>query len=80
MLTRRELLAGAAVFSSTTAASFALTGLKARARSLASPENAAPEVIAKPIATGIEKHKLDLAERPTAKPCFNDKTLPLRTF
>jgi FtsP/CotA-like multicopper oxidase with cupredoxin domain len=80
MLTRRELLAGAAVFSSTAAASFALTGLKAGARGLQAPENAAPEVIARPIATGIEKLKLDLAERPTALPCFDGKTLPLWTF
>jgi hypothetical protein len=32
MLTRRELLAGVAVFSSSTAASFALTGFAAGAR------------------------------------------------
>jgi len=70
MLTRRQLLAGAAVFSSSTAASFALTGFRAGAR----------EVIGHPIATGAKSVAFDLAERPTALPCFNGKTLPLWTF
>ena len=70
MLTRRQLLAGAAVFSSSTAASFALTGLSAGAR----------EVIALPTATGTKSVAFDIAERPAALPCFNGKTLPLWTF
>ena len=70
MLTRRQLLAGAAVFSSSTAASFVLTGSTAGAR----------EVIARPTATGTESVAFELAERPAALPCFSGKTLPLWTF
>jgi FtsP/CotA-like multicopper oxidase with cupredoxin domain len=76
MLTRRQLLAGAAVFSSSTAASFTLTGLEARTRDV----SVVPDVPARPIATGTKNIAFDLAERPTALPCFNGKTLPLWTF
>jgi FtsP/CotA-like multicopper oxidase with cupredoxin domain len=41
---------------------------------------AAREVIATPIAHDTKKLFLDLAERPTALPCFNGHTLPLWTF
>ena len=71
MLTRRQLLAGAAVFSSSTATSFLLTGLDAAG---------AREVIARPVATGTKSAAFELAERPTALPCFDGKTLPLWTF
>ena len=74
MLTRRQLLAGAAVFSSSTAASFALTGFTAGARDVTR------ELIGHPTATGTKSVAFDLAERPTALPCFNGKTLPLWTF
>jgi FtsP/CotA-like multicopper oxidase with cupredoxin domain len=71
MLTRRQLLAGAAVFSSSTATSFMLTGLDAAG---------AREVIARPTATGTKSVAFELAERPTALPCFDGKTLPTWTF
>lgn len=71
MLTRRELLTGAAAFSGSAAAVFAFGGGKAVAR--------AP-VIAQPIAHDTKKLVLDLAERPAALPCFDGKTLPLWTF
>jgi hypothetical protein len=71
MVTRRELLAGVAAFSGSAAASFAFTSRQ---------EAAAREVIARPIATGTKSVAFDLAERPTALPCFDGKTLPLWTF
>ena len=70
MLTRRDLAIGAAAFAGSAAAGFALTGRKVEAR----------EVIAEPIAHGTKSIVFDLAERPTALPCFNGKTLPLWTF
>jgi len=71
MISRRDLLAGAAAFSGSAAVSFALSGRNAIARE---------PVIAQPMAQGTKHLLLDLAERPTALPCFDGKTLPLWTF
>ncbi|MET1045458.1 MAG: multicopper oxidase family protein [Hyphomicrobium sp.] len=71
MVTRRELLVGAAAFSGSAAVGvFAVGRTSVEAR----------EVIAEPIAHGVKSLSLDLAERPTALPCFGGKTLPLWTF
>jgi FtsP/CotA-like multicopper oxidase with cupredoxin domain len=71
MVTRRELLAGVAAFSGSAAASFAFAKQRPVPRE---------PVIAQPIAHDTKKLLLDLAERPTALPCCNGKTLPLWTF
>ncbi|MBA2126625.1 copper oxidase [Hyphomicrobium methylovorum] len=73
--TRRQFVAGAAAFSGGVAASFAGTAYVARAR-----DALTPEIVAEPIASGVKHLALDLAERPTALPCFNGATLPLWTF
>lgn len=70
MVTRRDLIAGAAAFSGSAAAGFLAVGRKVEAR----------EVIAEPIAKGVKAVTFDLAERPTSLPCFGGKTLPLWTF
>jgi FtsP/CotA-like multicopper oxidase with cupredoxin domain len=71
MVTRRELMVGAAAFSGAmTAGVYAVGRTKVEAR----------EVFARPIADGVKSLTLDLAERPTALPCFGGKTLPLWTF
>ncbi|MET0407521.1 MAG: multicopper oxidase family protein, partial [Hyphomicrobium sp.] len=71
MVTRRELLVGTAAFSGSAAVGvFAVGRTSVEAR----------EVIAEPIAHGVKSLSLDLAERPTALPCFGGKTLPLWTF
>src|SRR3569623_1701386 len=71
MLTRREAMSGEAAIAGCTAA-----GAIAIGRTAAEPR----EVIAKPVAHGVKSIALDLAERPTALPCFNGKVLPLWTF
>jgi FtsP/CotA-like multicopper oxidase with cupredoxin domain len=70
MVTRRDVIVGAAAFSGSAAASFSLVGRPAKAKT----------IIAEPIATGVKKLELDLAERPAVLPCFDGKTLPLWTF
>ena len=71
MATRRQLLAGAA----------ALTGGAALPFFLRRPTIAqAREIIAEPVASGVHKVAFDLAERPTALPCFDGHTLPMWTF
>ena len=70
MVTRRDLIAGAAAFSGSAAAGFLAVGRKVEAR----------EIIAEPMATGVKAVTFDLAERPTALPCFGGKMLPLWTF
>ncbi len=70
MLRRRDVLIGGAAFAGSGAAGFLAVGHKVQAR----------EVLAQPIAHGVKSLALDLAERPTALPCFDGKTLPLWTF
>ncbi len=75
MVTRRDLIAGAAAFSGSAAAGFLAVGRRVEAGA-GDPQ----EVIARPIADGVKAVTFDLAERPTALPCFDGKTLPLWTF
>lgn len=70
MVTRRDLMLGAAAFSASAGVGFLSAGPKVQAK----------DVIAEPIAHGVRSLALDLAERPTALPCFGGKTLPLWTF
>jgi len=71
MLRRRDLVVGAAAFAGSAAAGvFAVGRTQVEAR----------EVIAEPIAHDVKSIMFDLAERPTALPCFGGKTLPLWTF
>ncbi|HEX3869160.1 MAG TPA: multicopper oxidase domain-containing protein, partial [Pirellulales bacterium] len=70
MLTRRDLILGTAAFAGSAATGFVAVGRKVQAR----------EVIAEPIAHDVKSIAFDLAERPTALPCFGGKTLPLWTF
>lgn len=71
MVTRRELLIGVAALSGGAATSFVSGGayrLEARER------------LARPIASGTKSLAFELAERPTALPCFGGRALPLWTF
>ncbi len=70
MVTRRDLMIGAAAFAGSAGTGFLSVGRRVEAR----------EVIAEPIGHGVKSIAFDLAERPTALPCFNGKTLPLWTF
>ncbi|RUO99769.1 multicopper oxidase family protein [Hyphomicrobium sp.] len=70
MVTRRDLMFGAAAFAGSAGAGFLSVGRPVAAR----------EVIAEPIAHGVKSIAFDLAERPTSLPCFNGRTLPLWTF
>lgn len=79
MVTRRDLIAGAAAFSASAATGFLGVARTVEAKSKAKVA-ATPEVIAQPIANGVKAVTFDLAERPTALPCFDGKTLPLWTF
>lgn len=64
------MLIGAAAFAGGVGASLSLPRRTVEAR----------EIIARPIASGTKRIAFDLAERPTALPCFGGKTLPLWTF
>ncbi len=75
MVTRRDLIAGAAGFSASAAAGFFAVGRGFEARA-----GGAPGIIAQPIGDGAKAVAFDLAERPTVLPCFNGKALPLWTF
>lgn len=71
MATRRQLLAGAAALSGGAALPYWLRrSIVAEAR----------EVIADPVASGTRSVAFDLAERPTALPCFEGHKLPMWTF
>lgn len=68
MLTKRNVLIGAAAI----AAGAALPVARDRA---AARETARPSTV-----SGVRALAIDIAERPTALPCFGGKTLPLWTF
>lgn len=78
--TRRQFVAGAAAFSGGAVVSSAITGWSAGAQDALVSNVRAPDVFTQPIASGIKRLALDLAERPTALPCFSGATLPLWTF
>jgi len=67
-------MAGAAGFS------VAAAGIFAVGRRFEAHAGGLQKVIAQPEAEGVKAVTFDLAERPTALPCFNGRTLPLWTF